>query len=180
VTGEPGSAKNMLHTLKRWLRHRWWDETDARRALGEAALARLAARVAQSESGHSGQIRLCVEAGLPLSYLWRGASARERALTLFGKLRVWDTEHNNGVLVYLLLADRAIEIVADRALARQVPEAVWRDILSQMRSALGRDGMEAALTLAIDAVDGLLRAGFPRGDGHPAGPNELPDGVDVR
>ena len=76
--------------------------------------------MAASERRHSGEIRVCVEAGLPLSYLWRGATARERAVTMFGKLRVWDTEHNNGVLIYLLLAEHRIEIVADRGLNRHV------------------------------------------------------------
>ena len=80
------------------------------------AVERLRERVAASERRHSGEIRICVEAGLPLSYLWRGLSARDRAITMFGKLRVWDTEHNNGVLIYLLLAEHAIEIVADRGL----------------------------------------------------------------
>ncbi|MBA2723381.1 MAG: TPM domain-containing protein, partial [Methylibium sp.] len=98
--------------LGRLLRHRWLDEDDVRRALGVDALARIEARVRASEAHHSGEIRVCVEAGLPLSYLWRDAAPRERAVTLFGKLRVWDTENNNGVLIYLLLAEHAIEIVA--------------------------------------------------------------------
>jgi uncharacterized membrane protein len=100
--------------LARILKHRWLDETDVARALDAAALTRLEQHVATSETRHSGEIRLCVEAGLPLSYLWRNATARQRAVTMFGKLRVWDTEHNNGVLIYLLLAEHAIEIVADR------------------------------------------------------------------
>jgi hypothetical protein len=112
--------------LWRILKHRWLDDTDTRRALDGAALDRLAARVADSETRHSGEIRLSVEAGLPLSYLWQGLGARERAVTLFGKLRVWDTEDNNGVLIYLLLAEHAIEIVADRGLARHVPAAHWQ------------------------------------------------------
>ncbi|MGI9152960.1 MAG: TPM domain-containing protein, partial [Rubrivivax sp.] len=82
--------------LARLLRHRWFDETDTRRALGPQALARIEQRIAASERLHGGEIRVCVEAGLPLSYLWRGASARERAVAMFGKLRVWDTEANNG------------------------------------------------------------------------------------
>ena len=81
-------------------------------------------RVAASEARHSGQIRICVEAGLPFSYLWRHVRRgvplrqviRQRAVTMFGKLRVWDTERNNGVLIYLLLAEHAIELVADRGL----------------------------------------------------------------
>ena len=114
--------------LARILKHRWMDETDTARALGADALARLEARVAASESRHSGEIRLCVEAGLPLSYLWRDATPRQRAVTLFGKLRVWDTEHNNGVLIYLLLAERAIEIVADRGLTRHVSQTSWDNL----------------------------------------------------
>ena len=88
-----------------------------------SALARLQARVAASEATHSGEIRLCIEAGLPLSYLRRRATARERAVAMFGKLRVWDTAHNNGVLIYLLLAEHAIEIVADRGLSARVDAA---------------------------------------------------------
>ena len=88
--------------------------------LGKDALARIEARVAASEKRHSGEIRVVVEAGLPFSYLRRGATPRERAVALFGKLGVWDTERNNGVLIYLLLAEHAIEIVADRGLNRAV------------------------------------------------------------
>jgi uncharacterized membrane protein len=121
--------------ITRIIKHRWLDETDAARLLNPAALDRLEARVAASEKRHSGEIRLCVEAGLPLSYLWRNATARERAVTMFGKLRVWDTEHNNGVLIYLLLAEQAIEVVADRGVTRRVPQAQWDGLVAQMRQA---------------------------------------------
>ncbi|MEP7302878.1 MAG: TPM domain-containing protein, partial [Caldimonas sp.] len=94
----------MAHWLARLLKHRLVDEGDTRRALPDAALRRIEAHVAASEARHSGQIRVCVEAGLPFGYLRRGATARERAVAMFAKLRVWDTEHNNGVLIYLLLA----------------------------------------------------------------------------
>lgn len=119
--------------LGRFFRHRFWDEADVRRVLPAAALARLSARVTESELRHAGEIRVCVEASLPVSYLWRGLSARQRALALFGKLRVWDTEHNNGVLVYLLLAEHAIEIVADRGLNRRVSAAQWQAIVDGLR-----------------------------------------------
>ncbi len=156
----------------RLLRHRWFDEHDARRALGSAALQRIEARVAASERRHSGQIRVCIEAGLPFSYLRRQAGARERALTLFGKLRVWDTEYNNGVLIYLLLAEHAIEIVADRGLDRQVDAAQWHAIMQTMRAAFHGERFEDGLNQAIDAVDALLVQHFP-GAGTRA--NELPD-----
>ncbi len=163
--------------MNRWLRilrHRWLDETDARRALDDAALDRLAASVQHSERQHSGEIRLCVEAGLPLSYLWRKATARERAVAIFGKLRVWDTEHNNGVLIYLLLAEHAIEIVADRGLARHVPDAQWQQLTSGMAAAFKAGRFEDGLVDAIAAVDGLLRQHFALADGED-NPNELPD-----
>ncbi len=168
-----------MPSLLRILKHRWLDETDSARALNEAALSRLEAQVAASETRHSGEIRLCVEAGLPLSYLWRDATPRERALTMFGKLRVWDTEHNNGVLIYLLLAERAIEIVADRGLTLRVPQAQWDGILAGMRDAFRSGQYEAGLSQAIAAVDALLLQHFPLAEGQ-ANPNELPDRADRR
>jgi uncharacterized membrane protein len=163
--------------MNRWLRilkHRWLDETDARRALDDAALARLAARVQRSERRHSGEIRLCVEAGLPLSYLWRDATARERALAMFGKLRVWDTELNNGVLIYLLLAEHAIEIVADRGLNQHVRPEAWQRLSAGMAAAFKAGRFEEGLLEAIEAVDGLLQQHFPLAEGA-RNPNELPD-----
>jgi uncharacterized membrane protein len=165
--------------LARLFKHRWLDEADARRALGPEALARLQARVAASEARHSGEIRLSVEAGLPWSYLWNDLRARDRAVTLFGKLRVWDTEHNNGVLIYLLLAEHAIEIVADRGLARRVPQAQWDQLIAGMREAFRAGRFEEGLAQAIDAVDGLLAQHFPLAPGQ-ANPNELSDQPDLR
>ncbi|SEK77432.1 TLP18.3, Psb32 and MOLO-1 founding protein of phosphatase [Roseateles sp. YR242] len=163
--------------LARLFRHRLWDEADARRVLPEAALTRLSGRVTQSEQRHGGEIRLCVEASLPLSYLWRHAPARERAVTLFGKLRVWDTEHNNGVLIYLLLAEHAIEIVADRGLNLRVSAAQWHTVIEGLRSYLQGGQFEQGLMEAIRAVEGLLAEHFPPTAAPPR--NELPDAVVV-
>jgi uncharacterized membrane protein len=166
----------MKNRLGRLLQHRWHDESDLRRALVPAALARLEAHVAASEQRHGGQIRLCVEAGMPLSYLWRHATARQRAVALFGKLRVWDTAHNNGVLIYLLLAERAIEIVADRGLTALVPAAAWQQVAAGLGQALRERHYEQGLDEAIAAVDVLLVQHFPRLAGQDYG-NELPDRV---
>ena len=163
-----------MNRLARLIKHRLWDDRDARRVLPAAALDRLQARVAGSEGRHSGEIRLCVEAGLPLSYLRQGLSARDRAVTLFGKLRVWDTEHNNGVLIYLLLAERAIEIVADRGLDRQVPRAEWQALIAPMRQAFQAGRFEEGLNQAIDALNAKLVQHFAPAPGQ-ANPNELPD-----
>lgn len=168
--------------MKRWqriLKHRWVDEADLARALDREALARLQALVGASERQHSGEIRLSVEASLPLGDLWRGLSARERALQLFGQLRVWDTEANNGVLIYLLLAEHAIEIVADRGLARQVAPAHWDGLIAGMRAQFRAGRFEQGLAEAVAAVDALLRRHFPLGAAQ-ANPNELPDHVDLR
>ncbi len=164
--------------MNRWLRilrHRCFDEGDARRALDPNALQRLQERVAASERQHSGEIRICVEAGMPMSYLWRGAAARERAISVFGKLRVWDTERNNGVLIYLLLAEHCIEIVADRGLARRVPSAEWQRLTAGMAEAFRAGRYEEGLGTAVDAVGALLSQHFPLTDADIANPNELPD-----
>ena len=163
-----------MNRVLRLLKHRLFDEGDARRALGEAAMARIEAHVRESETRHSGEIRVCVEAGLPLSYLWRDATARERAVTLFGKLRVWDTEANNGVLIYLLLAEHAIEIVADRAVARLVPQAEWDRLAATMADAFRAGRFEDGLMQAIEGVERHLVQHFPLAEGV-ANPNELPD-----
>jgi uncharacterized membrane protein len=168
-----------LDRFMRMLRHGRVGERELRRALDPAALARLQAAVAASERRHSGEIRLSVETGLPLSCLWKGLTARDRAITLFGKLRVWDTEHNNGVLIYLLLAEHAIEIVADRGLARRVPPAQWNALIADMGDAFRAGRFEQGLEQTIAAVDALLGRHFPLQPGQ-VNPNELPDAADLR
>jgi len=164
----------MAHWTLRLLRHRLLDERDARRALPAEALKRIEARVAASEQRHSGEIRVVVEAGLPLSYLRGNATPRERAIKLFGKLAVWDTERNNGVLIYLLLAERAIEIVADRGLNRVVDASEWTEITASMQTAFQAGDFEAGLLRAVDAVDAVLVRHFAL-QPDDVDVNELPD-----
>ena len=164
----------MLARLRRLLRHRWVDDADLRRTLPAKVLASLQAQVAASEQRHSGEICLHIETGLPWRAVWRGTTARERAVALFGKLRVWDTEHNNGVLIYLLWADQAIEIVADRGLNLRVDTAGWRALAVQMSTAFKAGRFEAGLVAAVDHVDALLREHFALGAVE-RNPNELPD-----
>lgn len=163
----------------RWLRlvkHRWLDAGDARRAVGEAGLQHLQAVVTESERAHTGEIRVCIEAGLPWSYLRRHASARERAVMLFGKLRVWDTAANNGVLIYLLLAEHRIEIVADRGLNDRVPAAHWESVTAAMAEAFRRGEFADGLAVAVGAVHTVLVSHFPAVPGA-RNVNELPDAV---
>jgi uncharacterized membrane protein len=156
------------------LRHRWLDESDTRKAMPPDMVERIARRVAASEKRHTGEVRIYVEAGLPMSYLWRSATPRERAVAIFGKLRVWDTEHNNGVLIYLLLAEHAIEVVADRGLARRVPPEEWRAIVARLGAALHDGRFEDGVTQALEEVSALLVQHFPANDSE-ANDNELPD-----
>ncbi|KQU82321.1 hypothetical protein ASC78_17130 [Variovorax sp. Root318D1] len=165
---------SLFSKLGRIWRHQWMDEADVRRVLPDAAMERLAARVGASERRHSGEIRICVEAGLPLSYLRRNASARERAVTLFGKLRVWDTQHNNGVLIYLLLAEHAIEIVADRGIDAHVDDAEWAAMTQRMGASFREGRFEDGLTQALEEMSALLVTHFPLTDNQPD-TNELPD-----
>lgn len=164
-----------MNKLARWARHIWLDAADARRALGADGLRRLEQAVRDSEARHLGELRVCVEAGLDTAALWRGVSARERAIELFSQLRVWDTEHNNGVLIYLLLAERRIEILADRGLHIRTDSATWQALTEQLAAALQSGQYEAGLTQAIKAVSELLRQHFPLA-GRP-NPNELPDAL---
>lgn len=165
-----------MNKITRWLRHLWLDADDARRTLTPAGLQRLEAAVAASEARHLGELRLCVEAGLPPSALWQGTDARQRAVELFGHLRVWDTAHNNGVLIYLLMADRRIEILADRGLIAYTAPETWQGITERLGSALQAGQFEAGLAQAVHEVEALLKQHFPA-SAHQRNPNELPDAV---
>ncbi len=168
----------MWTRLTRILKHRWQSDDTVQRAIPQALLDRLAAQVTRSEAAHSGEIRIFVEAGLPLNYLWRPDSmaliTHERALALFGKLRVWDTAQNNGVLIYLLLAERRIEIVADRGLNARVAPDTWPRLVAGMSAAFKAGDYEAGLTQAVQQVSQLLQQHFALQRGQ-KNPNELPD-----
>lgn len=174
---QASAPQGLWQRVTRLVRHRLAEDA-LQRAFPADLIERLTRRVAASERRHTGQIRICVEGGLPLSYLWRGASARDRAVTLFGKQRVWDTEANNGVLIYLLEADHAIEIVADRGLARHVAPGTWQTLVAQMGEAFRSGRHEEGLTQALSEVSALLVQHFPSGtslDDREARTNELPD-----
>ena len=141
-------------------------------------MQRLHQSVAASEQQHSGEIRFCIEAGLPLRYLCRDLPirdiTRQRALSMFSKLRIWDTANNNGVLIYLLLAERSIEIVADRGLNQKVAPELWQALVSRMRTAFQDGKHEEGLSHALEEVTALLVQYFPL-ESAGANPNELPD-----
>jgi len=166
-------ARDWKRIVTRLLKHRWVED-ERSRTIPPDMLERLTRRVATSEARHSGEIRVCVEAGLPVSYILRHATPRERAVAMFGKLRVWDTEHNNGVLIYLLLAEHAIEIVADRGVMSRTEPSEWQGIVEHMRGAFQGTRFEEGLNLALDEVTSLLVRHFPLAPGE-VKVNELPD-----
>jgi uncharacterized membrane protein len=166
------AKQSFLQTLKRLARHSWYGSADAKRAVPHALQQKIQSLIQASEAQHNGQIRVCIEAALPLSYIWRGLAARARAVTLFGKLRVWDTERNNGVLIYVLLAERKIEIIADRGLTQHVDNKTWHAVINEMRVAFKAKQFDAGLSFAISQVSQHLIAHFPDAA---VRPNELPD-----
>ncbi|MGA8900494.1 TPM domain-containing protein [Bradyrhizobium sp.] len=153
---------------KHLVEHRW----RARRAFPKEALDRIEQAIKAGEAMHSGQVRFVVEGALDGMPLFTGQSARERALDIFSHLRIWDTAHNNGVLVYLLLADRDVEIVADRGIDSKVGAAGWRKICAAMESDFRSGNFSGGVIKGIAAVSRQLAIYFPK---QGAGPNELPD-----
>lgn len=134
---------------------RWFDD---------AVLARLTQVIASDEARHRGEVVFAVEGALPVADAWRGTGARARADAAFATLRVWDTAANTGVLLYLLLAERRIEIVADRGLAGVEP-AQWREVCALVEARMGEGDPEAAVTAGLRAIGDVLAAACPRAPG---------------
>ena len=158
--------------VSRWIRHLRLPGWVVRRHFPEAMLERIEASIRASESDHRGEIGLAIEGGLSLSELWRGVTPRQRALEAFAALGIWDTEENTGVLIYIQVADRAVEIVADRGIAAKVAQHEW-DAICRALEAHFRAGDEAAgCEAAIRAIGMLISAHFPKGEHNP---DELPN-----
>ncbi len=158
--------------ITRIIRHLLIPLRSVRRVLDADALREVQEAIRAGESTHRGELRVALESALPPASLWRGQSARERAVEVFSELRVWDTAENNGVLVYLLLADRDVEIVADRGLLPHVDADTWSAICRSMEAAFRRQDFKGGLIEGIRAIHTHLARAFPAtGDN----PNELPD-----
>jgi uncharacterized membrane protein len=159
---------NTSRLLRHWMSPAWI----VRRRFPPAALKRIQRAIAESESQHGGQIRFAVEHALETMALFRGMSAAQRALQVFSELRVWDTELNNGVLIYLLLADRDVEIIADRGIHARVGKQSWEAVCREMEGAFRQGRFEEGVLTGIKRVSALLKSQFP--DARP-GNNELSD-----
>jgi uncharacterized membrane protein len=150
-----------------WLTRRWFPAQ---------VLARIEGAVAASERNHTGEFRFAVEGALHPRQVLAGMTARQRALEVFSQLRIWDTAANNGVLIYLLLLDRNVEIVADRGLNGLVQPTEWEAICREMEACFRRGAFEDGALLGIERVGALLSHHFPAtGDN----PNELPDAAEI-
>lgn len=156
----------------RWLRHVF--APLAHRAFSSEGLAGITRAISEGERLHSGQVMFAIESDLPLSALWRGVTARERAEHAFAVLKTWDTRGNNGVLIYLLLADHAIEIVTDRGLSDCVDAVQWQQICDRLRDGLRAGQPQVAVIAAVADVSALIAQHFPASPDR-ADENELPD-----
>jgi uncharacterized membrane protein len=153
---------------KHLIEHHW----RARRVFPPKVLASIEQAIKAGEATHSGQVRFAVEGSLDGKPLFKDQPARERALDIFSHLRIWDTAHNNGVLIYLLLADHKVEIVADRGIDAKVGAAGWQAIVEAMEADFRAGHFEGGVIKGIQAVSRQLAAHFPK---RGKGPNELPD-----
>jgi uncharacterized membrane protein len=158
--------------LTRILRHLATTSARVRRAFPASALRAIEQAIAASEASHAGEIRFVVEGSLDGLPLLRGQTARERAIELFARLHVWDTEHDTGVLIYVLLADRHVEIVADRGIHAKAGAQTWSAICRDMEAHFGAGDFGRGAVQGIEAVTQLVTRHFPLA---PGDRNELPD-----
>ena len=161
-----------MNKIKRFFKHLTATRWQVVQCFPAHSMRAIKDAIQASETSHMGELRFAVEAGLDPAQVLAGTTSRERALQIFSQLRVWDTEHNSGVLIYLLLADHKVEIVADRGINARVGEAGWSAICREMESAFRQGEFESGVLRGITEISALLQQHFPA---HPHNPNELPD-----
>jgi uncharacterized membrane protein len=147
--------------LTRFFRHVWMTPLTARRAFPQTTLDAIEAAVQASEAKHRGQLRFVVEAELTTAQLWAGLTPRQRAIDVFSGLRVWDTEENNGVLLYVCLADRDVEIVADRGIHQHVGNPRWEAICKEIELHYRKGDFQSGTLTAIEKIGAELAHYFP-------------------
>lgn len=153
--------------VKRMLKHLFAPHWLVYRAFPRAALARLESAISDSEKSHDGELRFAVEAGLHILSLWKGLGPRQRAEQIFAQLGVWDTDHNSGVLIYVQLVDRRIEIVADRGISARVRQESWDAICRRMEQEFRVGRFEEGALHGIGAITALLAQHFPSSVSNP-------------
>ncbi len=156
--------------VSRWLRHLFAMPFLLHRRFPTLLLTEIETAIQHSEKHHNGEIRFAIETSLPLPALWRGVTARQSSIEAFSDLHVWDTQDNSGVLIYLLLADHDLEIVADRGIAEKVGQSEWDEIAHAMEQRFRAGQFREGSLEGIQRVSELLIAHFPPGERNP---NEL-------
>jgi uncharacterized membrane protein len=159
-----------MSSLARIFRHFLMTRWQVRKTFPTRTLRAIEDAIATAEKNHGGEIRFAVEGELHTNDLLAGLSPRARAAQVFGQLNVWDTEHNNGVLIYVLLADRDVEIVADRGYAGKVSDSEWTGVCRHIEQAFRKGEFERGVVEGIDAAGKLIARHFPVSDA-----NELPN-----
>lgn len=158
--------------LKRFVRHLFATDLRTHRCFPAHALTAIEQEIRAAERGHSGELRFVIESALDVGALWRGVTPRQRALEVFGRLRIWDTAHNNGVLIYVLLVDRDVEIVADRGFDGLVQPPEWEAVCHAMEQEFRQRRFKDGALAGIRAASALIGRHFPP---RPQDVNELPD-----
>jgi uncharacterized membrane protein len=159
-------------TIKRWFIHTFIAPWRWRKLFPKATLEAIETAIQQSESHHCGELRFAIENSLSSRQIWQGLSSRQRALQVFSDLKVWDTEENSGVLIYLLLAERTVHIIADRGINKRVTQGQWDEVVQAMQQNFKQGEFERGSLVGIERITALLAEHFPASADNP---NELPN-----
>ncbi len=158
--------------MDRLIKHLWSHGRKVEKFFSKQDLAVITQAIQDSEAKHSGQICFAVEGALEVSSVFKGVNPHDRAIEVFASQKVWDTEHNNGVLIYVLLADHAVEIVADRGIHSKADTGAWDVICHEIESKFALDQYRAGILSGIEMVSQLLHSQFPKTS---YSDNEIPD-----
>jgi uncharacterized membrane protein len=161
----------MIH-FSRLFKHLFATSRQTKKYFPASGLQLIEDRIAESEIGHSGQIRVVIETTLSPYAIWHQQSSRERAIEVFSLQKIWDTENNNGVLIYLLMADHAFEIIADRGVHQKVGDEFWKKVCEMMEIRLKNSDFQEGVLTGIHEIDQILRKFYPASV---ITPNELSD-----
>jgi len=153
--------------LARLVRHAAATHWRTRMLFPARSLDAIERAIGRAEQTHSGEIRFAIETALTPWHVLSEVAPRARALEVFAHLRVWDTARNNGVLIYVLLADRTVEIVADRGFAGRVAQSEWEAVCRLMEEHFRVGRFEAGSIAGVDAIGTLLARHFPPGGAAP-------------
>ncbi len=150
-----------INRIRRAIRHEFYGPRRVRALLPDTSMLKIESAIASGEARHSAELRFVIEASLDFSQVWSRATPRERAMAIFSNLQIWDTEANNGILLYVLMADQSVEIVADRAAVRAIPQSSWDEVCQRLAQAFrARDYLNGTLD-AINEIHRMVEPHFP-------------------